>query len=207
MYKNGFKRGIDFTVAAFGLLLLLPVFLITTLFLYFANDGKPFFFQLRPGKNERIFKIIKFKTMNDKKDANGVLLSDKQRLTSTGALVRKTSLDEIPQLINILKGEMSLIGPRPLLVEYLPFYHERERLRHTVRPGITGLAQVSGRNFLGWDDRLELDATYVENLSFANDMRILLQTVKNVIGGKDVMVIPSEKFNKLDYDRSQSVNR
>jgi len=203
MYKNFLKRIIDFTAAAIGFLLLLPVFILTTVFLYFANDGKPFFFQLRPGKNERIFKIIKFKTMNDKTDIDGKLLSDAQRLTATGAFVRKTSLDEIPQLLNILKGEMSLIGPRPLLVEYLPYYRERERLRHTVRPGITGLAQVNGRNHINWDERLELDAQYVENLSFKNDVGILFQTVKNVIGRKDIMVIPGEKFNKLDYDRKQ----
>lgn len=206
MYKNFFKRIIDFTAAAIGFLLLSPIFVLTTIFLYFANDGKPFFFQLRPGKNERIFKIIKFKTMNDKTDSEGKLLPDAQRLTVTGAFVRKTSLDEIPQLLNILKGEMSLIGPRPLLVEYLPYYRERERLRHTVRPGITGLAQVNGRNHINWDERLEFDAQYVENLSLGKDIAIFMQTVKNVIQRKDVLIIPGEKFNKLDFARKDEVN-
>ena len=145
--------------------------------------------------------------MNDKVDANGKLLPDAQRLTATGAFVRKTSLDEIPQLLNILKGEMSLIGPRPLLVEYLPFYRERERLRHTVRPGITGLAQVNGRNHINWDERLEFDAQYVETLSLKNDLCIFIQTVKNVIRSKDVLIIPGEKFNKLDYARNNEINR
>jgi len=159
MYKNFFKRVFDFLAAFFGLLLLSPIFIIVMIGLAFANQGKPFFFQARPGKGERVFKIIKFKSMNDKKDANGNLLSDAERLTPVGAFVRKTSLDEIPQLINILKGDMSLIGPRPLLVAYLPFYTDREKLRHTVRPGITGLAQVNGRNTINWDERLALDAT------------------------------------------------
>ncbi|MDM1405484.1 sugar transferase [Myroides marinus] len=201
MYKQFLKRIFDFLAAFFGLLLLSPVFLIVMLGLFFANQGKPFFFQERPGKGERIFKIIKFKSMNDKKDSKGNLLSDEERLTSIGAFVRKTSLDEIPQLINILKGDMSLIGPRPLLVAYLPFYTERERLRHTVRPGITGLAQVNGRNTINWDERLAFDATYVENLSFNNDVKIFIQTVKNVINRKDIVVIPGQLFTRLDIYR------
>ena len=156
--------------------------------LWFANNGKPFFYQLRPGKGERIFRIIKFKTMNDRCDANGQLLPDAERLTKIGAFVRKTSLDEIPQLLNVLKGDMSLIGPRPLLVKYLPYYSKREQLRHTVRPGITGLAQVNGRNKLNWDDRLELDAQYVENLSFLLDIKILFRTIINVLLRKDIAV-------------------
>src|SRR5690554_542391 len=144
MYKNYFKRLFDFTAAFFGLLLLSPIFIVITIALYFANQGKPFFFQARPGKVERIFKIVKFKTMNEKKDAQGNLLPDAERLTPIGAFVRKTSLDEIPQLINVLKGDMSLIGPRPLLVQYLPLYNEEQKRRHEVRPGITGWAQVNG---------------------------------------------------------------
>lgn len=203
MYKDFFKRIIDFTAAFFGLIILSPVFLVVTVCLYFANSGKPFFFQPRPGKNERIFKIIKFKTMNDNKDAGGKLLPDSKRLTKTGAFVRKTSLDEIPQLINVIKGDMSLIGPRPLLVQYLPCYTEREKLRHTVRPGITGFAQVNGRNTVLWDARLEMDAVYVENLSFKTDMQILMKTIKNVVQRKDIVIIPGEKYTTLDKYRAQ----
>lgn len=201
MYKHFLKRIFDFVAAFVGLLLLSPVFLVVMLGLFFANQGKPFFFQERPGKGERIFRIIKFKSMNDKRDSEGNLLSDTERLTPIGAFVRKTSLDEIPQLINVLKGDMSLIGPRPLLVAYLPFYTERERLRHTVRPGITGLAQVNGRNTINWNERLAFDATYVENLSFNNDVKIFIQTVKNVINRKDIVVIPGQLFTRLDIYR------
>jgi len=195
MYKTLFKPLFDFTAAFFGLLLLSPIFLVVTIALIFANNGKPFFFQNRPGKNERIFSIIKFKSMNDKKDADGNLLPDRKRLTKVGSFVRKTSLDEIPQLINVLKGDMSLIGPRPLLVSYLPFYTEREKLRHTVRPGITGLAQVSGRNNLKWDERLELDAYYVENCSIQMDIKIIIQTIKKVIKKEDVVIALDPKVN------------
>jgi lipopolysaccharide/colanic/teichoic acid biosynthesis glycosyltransferase len=202
MYKNYFKRLFDFLAAFFGLLLLSPIFIIVMIGLYFANQGKPFFFQERPGLNERIFKIIKFKSMNDKKDKEGNLLSDAERLTKVGAFVRKTSLDEIPQLINVLKGDMSLIGPRPLLVRYLPYYSKREKLRHTVRPGITGLAQVNGRNFLMWDERLEMDVQYVENLSFFSDMQILVKTIQGVINRKDIEIIPSKLGTTLDKERN-----
>ncbi|WP_158210646.1 sugar transferase [Myroides phaeus] len=201
MYKFFLKRVLDFLASFFGLVLLSPIFIIVTIGLFFANQGKPFFFQSRPGKGEKVFKIIKFKSMNDKRDANGNLLPDVDRLTPVGAFVRKTSLDEIPQLINILKGDMSLIGPRPLLVAYLPFYTEREKLRHTVRPGITGLAQVNGRNTINWDERLEFDAKYVESLSFKNDVRIFFQTVKNVVNRKDIVVIPGQLFTRLDIYR------
>jgi lipopolysaccharide/colanic/teichoic acid biosynthesis glycosyltransferase len=202
MYKNYFKRLFDFLAAFFGLLLLSPIFIIVMIGLYFANQGKPFFFQERPGLNERIFKIIKFKSMNDKKDKEGNLLSDAERLTKVGAFVRKTSLDEIPQLINVLKGDMSLIGPRPLLVRYLPYYSKREKLRHTVRPGITGLAQVNGRNFLMWDERLEMDVQYVENLSLFSDMQILVKTIQGVINRKDIEIIPSKLGTTLDKERN-----
>lgn len=205
MYKNYIKRLIDFFAALFGLIILSPIFLVVMISLYFANQGKPFFFQKRPGLNSRIFEIIKFKTMNDKKDVNGKLLPDAERLTKVGAFVRKTSLDEIPQLINVLKGDMSLIGPRPLLVKYLPFYTEREKLRHTVRPGITGLAQVNGRNNVSWDDKLEMDVKYVEEISFTNDVKILIKTIQNVISQKDIVVASCES-NDLDVLRSKQNN-
>ncbi|MBI1669319.1 sugar transferase [Capnocytophaga periodontitidis] len=188
MYKKIIKPALDFLIALIVFILLSPIFVVVTVGLWFANGGKSFFYQLRPGKGERIFKIIKFKTMNDRRDANGQLLPDAERLTKIGTFVRKTSLDEIPQLLNVLKGDMSLIGPRPLLVKYLPYYSKREQLRHTVRPGITGLAQVNGRNKLNWDDRLELDAQYVENLSFLLDIKILFRTIINVLLRKDIAV-------------------
>lgn len=207
MYKKYCKRLIDFILALIGLIILSPVFIIVTICLYFANDGHPFFFQERPGLNERIFKIIKFKSMNDKKDKNGNLLSDRERLTKTGAFVRKTSLDEIPQLINVIKGDMSLIGPRPLLVKYLPYYSNREKIRHLVRPGITGYAQVSGRNTINWDERLELDVQYVEKLSFFFDFKILYKTFKNVVNRKDIVIVPGDLFTTLDKYRNYEGNK
>lgn len=204
MYKIFFKRIIDFFAAFFGLLLLSPIFIIITIGLVFANRGNPFFFQKRPGRNEKIFKVIKFKSMNDRRDEKGYLLPDKERLTKVGALVRKTSLDEIPQLINVLKGDMSLIGPRPLLTQYLPYYTKREKLRHTVRPGITGWAQVNGRNTVNWDERLEMDVQYVENMSFIKDIKIIIMTVKNVIKRKDIVVIPGQLFTTLDKYRKDA---
>ena len=180
MYKTVFKRVFDFLAALLGLVLLSPVFFIVTIGLYFANQGKPFFFQSRPGKNGVIFKIIKFKTMNDKKDKAGNLLSDGERLTKIGTFVRKTSLDEIPQLLNVLKGDMSLIGPRPLLPEYLPLYNEVQKRRHEVRPGITGWAQVNGRNAISWEKKFEYDVWYVEHLSFLLDIKIIFLTLKKV---------------------------
>lgn len=186
MYKNYCKRFLDFFAALFGLLFLSPIFVIVTIALFFANQGKPFFFQMRPGKNGGIFKIIKFKTMNDKKDANGTLLSDAERLTPIGSFVRKTSLDEIPQLLNVLKGDMSLIGPRPLLVHYLDLYSEFQNRRHEVKPGITGWAQVNGRNAISWDKKFELDVWYVDHLSFVLDMKILFKTVLKVIQSEGI---------------------
>lgn len=180
MYKNFFKRVLDFLAAIFGLLILSPIFIFVIICLFFVNNGKPFFFQRRPGKNERIFSIVKFKTMNDKKGVDGALLSDAERLTPIGAFVRKTSLDEIPQLINVLKGDMSLIGPRPLLPQYLSLYDEVQRRRHEVRPGITGWAQVNGRNAISWKRKFELDVYYVENISFALDVKIFFLTIKKV---------------------------
>lgn len=186
MYKNYLKRIIDFLAAFFGLLLLSPIFMVVTIGLFIANNGKPFFFQSRPGKDERIFKIIKFKTMNDKKDANGNLLPDAKRLTKIGSFVRKTSLDEIPQLINVLKGDMSLIGPRPLLPQYLPLYNAEQKRRHQVRPGITGWAQVNGRNAISWKKKFELDVWYVDNVSFKTDVKVFLTTFKKVFKSEGI---------------------
>ncbi len=180
MYKHFFKRLIDFFAALFGLLLLSPIFILVTIGLFIANQGKPFFFQPRPGKNGWIFKIVKFKTMNDKKDASGNLLSDAERLTPIGSFVRKTSLDEIPQLINVLKGDMSLIGPRPLLVQYLPLYNSYQVRRHEVRPGITGWAQVNGRNAISWKQKFDYDVWYVDNISFGLDVKVFFLTIKKV---------------------------
>lgn len=180
MYKRTFKRLMDVLAAFFGLLILSPIFIFVMIGLFFVNNGQPFFFQLRPGKNYEIFEIIKFKTMNDKKDANGNLLPDKDRLTRIGSFVRKTSIDELPQLINVLKGEMSLVGPRPLLVEYLKLYNQEQRRRHEVRPGITGWAQVNGRNTISWDRKFEYDVYYVQNISFLLDIKIVFLTIKKV---------------------------
>lgn len=181
MYKNFIKRILDFVIASVALLLLSPVLIVVTIGLYFANQGKPFFLQRRPGKNEKIFRIIKFKTMNDKKDREGQLLPDSQRLTKIGAIVRKTSIDEIPQLINVIKGDMSLIGPRPLLPEYIALYSTEQKRRHELKPGITGWAQVNGRNAISWTRKLALDVEYVDNISFVLDCRIFFLTIKKVL--------------------------
>ena len=186
MYKTYFKRLIDLSAAFLGLILLSPVFIIVMIGLYFANNGKPFFFQARPGLNEKIFKIIKFKTMNDKKDSIGNLLPDADRLTPIGSFVRKTSLDEIPQLLNVLKGDMSLIGPRPLLVQYLHLYSDFQNRRHEVKPGITGWAQVNGRNAITWKKKFELDVWYVDHLSFILDLRILFKTILKVVKSEGI---------------------
>jgi lipopolysaccharide/colanic/teichoic acid biosynthesis glycosyltransferase len=181
MYKHFFKRLIDFSASFIALLLLAPILLVVTFLLAIANKGKPFFFQTRPGKHEKLFKIIKFKTMNDTRDKEGNLLPDAKRLTPLGKFVRSTSLDELPQLLNVLKGEMSLIGPRPLLVKYLPLYSDEQRKRHSVRPGITGWAQVNGRNAISWKQKFELDVVYVTELSFIFDVKIVLATIKKVL--------------------------
>ena len=180
MYRNIIKPVLDFLTALIAFIVLSPIFVVVMVGLWFANDGKPLFYQLRPGKGERIFRIIKFKTMNDRRDANGQLLPDAERLTKIGAFVRKTSLDEIPQLLNVLKGDMSVIGPRPLLPQYLPLYNETQKRRHEVKPGITGWAQVNGRNAISWEKKFELDVWYVDHQSFVLDLKILLLTVKKV---------------------------
>ncbi|HEY8894683.1 MAG TPA: sugar transferase [Niastella sp.] len=186
LYRNYLKRFLDLIVSLVAFSLLLPLFIIVTVLLYIANQGKPFFVQPRPGKNGRIFRLVKFKTMNDRKDAAGNLLSDAERLTAVGKFIRKTSLDEIPQLINVIKGEMSLIGPRPLLVEYLPLYNDTQKRRHEVRPGITGWAQVNGRNAIGWKEKFELDVWYVDNMSLLLDCRIIIFTMMKVVKSEGV---------------------
>lgn len=198
MYKEFLKPLIDFLLALIGILILSPVFLIVIFSLLIANHGKPFFFQSRPGKNGKIFKIVKFKTMNDKKDSKGVLLSDAERLTRMGKFVRKTSLDELPQLLNVLIGDMSLIGPRPLLPEYLALYSDFQKQRHDVKPGITGWAQINGRNAISWEQKFEYDVWYVHNISFSLDFKILVQTVQKVIkseGINAVNIATIERFN------------
>ena len=203
MYKYFFKRLFDFFISLVVLLCLRPLLLIITIWLHFANKGAGVFFcQSRPGKNGKIFKIIKYKSMTDERDEHGNFLPDVQRLTSVGRFIRATSIDELPQFINVLMGDMALIGPRPLLTEYLPYYTEREKLRHVVRPGITGYTQVHGRNNLSWDERLEMDVYYVEHLSLCLDIKIVLRTVVNVITRKDVQVITGDQVtSKLSQQR------
>lgn len=176
----------DFILSFLALVVLTPVFLIVSVVLFFSNQGKPFFFQRRPGKNERIFLLVKFKTMNDSRDSNGELLPDEKRITRFGKFIRKTSLDEIPQLFNVLKGDMSLIGPRPLLIEYLPLYNGRQKRRHEVRPGITGWAQANGRNAISWEQKFEYDVWYVENLNFILDVKIIGRTIKKTLKSEGI---------------------
>lgn len=185
MYKNCIKRLLDILLSLTGIILLCWLYLILFILVRVKLGNPVFFKQQRPGKNEKIFTLYKFRTMTDARDENGNLLPDEVRLTAFGKMLRSTSLDELPELFNILKGDMSLIGPRPLLVSYLPYYSEREKLRHTVRPGLTGLAQVSGRNFIDWDHRLQKDVEYVQRLSFAMDLKVLWRTVKTVLGHTD----------------------
>lgn len=198
LYRNCFKRLFDLLLSLFGVIILLPVFLLTVLLLGVANKGSAFFTQRRPGKHGKIFKVIKFKTMNDHKDENGALLPDALRLTRIGRFVRKTSLDEIPQLLNVIKGDMSLIGPRPLLMEYLALYNQDQMRRHDVRPGITGWAQVHGRNAISWKDKFAYDIWYVDHLTFWLDVRIIFITILKVFKAEGISgrgVVTAEKFN------------
>lgn len=197
MYKYFLKRFIDFSIALIVIFLASPVILIVFLLLFIANDGKAFFVQARPGKNGKIFKILKFKTMNDKSDENGLLLPDAERLTKIGSFVRSTSLDELPQLFNVIIGDMSLIGPRPLLVEYLPLYNKIQMKRHDVRPGITGWAQVNGRNSLSWSEKFNLDVEYVNNLTFGLDLKIVLLTIKKVFIREGINSSTSSTMDKF----------
>lgn len=197
LYRLLIKRLIDLLISLSILIILLPLMLIITITLLILNHGSPFFIQIRPGKKEVIFKIIKFKTMNDRKDSQGNLLPDSERLTKFGKFLRKTSLDEIPQLLNVVKGDMSLIGPRPLLVDYLPLYNVQQKKRHDVRPGITGWAQVNGRNAISWQKKFEYDAWYVDNISWLLDIKIILMTIKKVINSESVNysnTVTMEKF-------------
>ena len=187
MYKNFFKRLIDFTIVFIALLIIWPILLFITIWLHFANKGAgAFFTQERPGKNGKIFKVIKFKTMTDERDENGKLLPDAQRLTKVGKFVRSTSIDELPQLINVLKGDMALIGPRPLLVKYLPLYSEEQARRHEVRPGMTGWAQCNGRNAISWTKKFELDVWYVDHCTLWTDIKIIWITIMKVLKRADI---------------------
>jgi lipopolysaccharide/colanic/teichoic acid biosynthesis glycosyltransferase len=186
LYGNFFKRVIDLAVALVVFIMAFPFFLLAMILLWIVNKGTPFFFQQRPGKNEKVFTIIKFKTMNDRRGLNGELLPDEERLSRVGKLVRKTSLDEVPQLINVIKGDMSLIGPRPLLVEYLPLYTPMQKRRHEVRPGITGWAQINGRNAISWEQKFYYDVWYVDHLSLRLDVKVLWMTIMKVIKFDDV---------------------
>lgn len=187
MYKNFFKRVIDFFIVFTVLLMIWPILLVITIWLHFANKGAgAFFFQERPGKNGKIFKVIKFKTMTDERDAEGNLLPDAERLTKVGKFVRSTSIDELPQLVNVLKGDMALIGPRPLLVQYLPLYSKEQARRHEVRPGITGWAQCHGRNAISWTEKFKLDVWYVDHVSLVTDIKVIFITIKKVLFREDI---------------------
>lgn len=188
MYAKYLKRAFDFLISLAALLVLLPLLLLLTGLGAIFMRGNPFFTQMRVGKNEKLFRLIKFRTMDNRKDQNGKLLPDEVRLNTYGRFLRASSLDELPELINILKGDMSLIGPRPLLVQYLPWYTEEERHRHDVRPGLSGLAQVNGRNFIDWDRRLAYDVQYVKNITFTNDIHIIFETVSKIVKKEDIAV-------------------
>jgi undecaprenyl phosphate N,N'-diacetylbacillosamine 1-phosphate transferase len=186
MYLKLIKPLFDFIFSLLIFIALSPFFITCAILLFFANAGNPFFFQQRPGKSEKIFTLIKFKTMNDKKDQAGNLLSDEERLTAIGKFIRKTSLDEIPQLLNVIKSDMSLIGPRPLLIQYLPLYNTFQKRRHEVKPGITGWAQINGRNAISWQQKFEYDVWYIDNVSFLLDCKIIFQTIYNVLKQKNI---------------------
>lgn len=201
MYRLFFKRLFDILVSLFVLIITFPIFAITIILLLYFNSGNVFFLHSRPGYRERIFTVIKFKTMNDRRDADGNLLPDKQRLTPIGKFIRSTSIDELPQLFNVLKGDMSLIGPRPLLIRYLPLYNEFQKRRHEVKPGITGWAQVNGRNAISWEEKFSFDVYYVDNLSWWLDMKIIALTIKKVfiregINNKSAATMPEFKGTK-----------
>lgn len=198
MYKKYFKRVLDITISIILLLFTSPLLIICMIALFFANKTSPFFFQMRPGQNERLFTIIKFKTMNDLNDIDGNLLPDENRLTTVGKIIRKLSIDELPQLYNVMKGDMSLIGPRPLLIEYLSLYNNNQKRRHEVKPGITGWAQVNGRNAISWKDKFVLDVWYVDNVSFTLDLKIIFLTLVKILkveGINSQGVATAYKFN------------
>ena len=188
MYRNFFKRIIDFTLALIALIVLSPLMLVVAIVTAIKMKGNPFFVQPRPGKNEKIFKLIKFRSMTEEKDENGNYLPDEVRLTSYGKFLRRTSLDELPELINIIKGDMAIVGPRPLLVQYLPLYNEEQRHRHDVRPGLTGATQVNGRANIDWQTRFKVDVDYVNNITFMGDLKIILKTVKVVLCEENIEI-------------------
>ena len=193
MYKLFFKRFFDFWISLVVLIIISPVLLIVTIWLHFANKGAgAFFFQERPGKNAKIFKVIKYKTMTDERDADGNLLPDADRLTKVGKFVRSTSIDELPQLINVLKGDMALIGPRPLLIQYLPLYSPEQARRHEVRPGISGWAQCHGRNAISWTEKFKLDVWYVDHVSLITDLKVIFITIKKVLFKEDINQVGGE---------------
>lgn len=200
-YTNYGKRLFDLALTVPGLVVLSPVFVVVALVVWWKLGRPVIFRQQRPGLNGKPFTLYKFRTMTDERDEDGNLLPDKERLTGLGRLLRKSSIDELPELFNVLKGDMSVVGPRPLLPEYLPYYTERERKRHDVLPGITGLAQIEGRNNLDWDRRLELDVQYVERSSYWFDMLIVLKTIPSVLWGSNVVIIPGSQLGKLDEVR------
>ncbi|QCR34437.1 sugar transferase [Lysinibacillus sp. SGAir0095] len=204
MYKQFFKRALDFMIALMAILLLSPLYLIVAILVRFKLGSPVIFKQERPGRDEKIFTLYKFRSMTNERDEKGELLPETVRLTKFGVFLRSTSLDELPQLFNVLKGEMSIIGPRPLIVYYLPLYNDHQKRRHEVRPGITGLAQVKGRNFISWEEKFDLDVEYIEKLSFLNDLRIVLLTIKIVLGRKDVYV-DAEKI--MEDFKGSSVQR
>ena len=203
MYKHFFKRFLAFILSWIGLIVLSPIFIIISAVLLFFNNGKPFFFQQRPGRNAKIFQVIKFKTMDDKKNIDGKLLPDSERLTVIGRFIRKTSLDEIPQLINVITGNMSFVGPRPLLVDYLPLYNEEQKRRHEIRPGITGWAQVNGRNAITWEEKFRLDVWYVDHVSFWLDLKILFLTAIKVCKGEGISSTTSVSMEKFEGSQNQ----
>ena len=201
IYAKYIKRVLDFLLSTIALIILSPIILLLTMIGSIAVKGNPFFTQDRPGLNEKVFKLIKFRTMTNEKDENGEFLPDDIRIIPYGRFLRKTSLDELPELINIWKGNMAIVGPRPLLIRYLPYYTDGEKKRHSVRPGLTGLAQISGRNVLAWDSRLVLDVEYVEHITFLGDLKIILKTVVKVIKREDVVDAGSFEMQDLDKER------
>lgn len=201
LYRKIVKPGLDFIISLTIFIILLPIFFIIFILLFIVNRGKPFFFQLRPGLHGNLFYVIKFKTMNDKKDIAGNLLPDSIRLTSTGKFIRKTSLDEIPQLLNVIKGDMSLIGPRPLLVEYLSLYNDIQKRRHEVKPGITGWAQVNGRNAISWEQKFDYDIWYVDKLSFNLDIKIFFLTIEKILKSEGISSATNSTMEKFSGNR------
>lgn len=208
IYEKYMKRPLDFAIALCTIIILSPVLLLIAILVKVKLGSPVIYVQKRPGLNEKIFNMYKFRTMTDKKDKDGNLLPDEERLTEFGKKLRKTSLDELPEFWNILLGDCALIGPRPLLVQYLPYYTDEERKRHSVRPGLTGLAQVNGRNFIRWEERFKLDVTYAENITFWGDIKILILTVKKVLFRENVMEMDKDKeqlgFKNLDEERKNA---